>query len=144
MITYQTVLNDLIARFGDKVLLTPEDIAPIIARSPAVQANLRYQERFPIPVKKDGRRVYVSIYHLAEYIATGNVLLEKKPEPVEPVIKVKPKTNKGVDDKSWQFALMNISQFTYELAKAVEYEELQIELEHKEPTKRSKAERGII
>lgn len=146
MITYQTVLDDLKARFGEKVLLTPQDIAPVISRSPEVQANMRYHQQFPIPVKKDpnGRRVFVSIYHLAEYIATGNVLLEKNSEPVEPAVKVKPKTNKGVDDKSWQFALMNVSQFTYELAKAVEYEELQLLLPQQEKSRKSKAERGMI
>lgn len=70
---HSIVLNDLKEKFGDQVLLSPSDIAPIIASSPKVQANLRSQGRFPIPVQKMGAKVGVSIYHLAEYLETGKV-----------------------------------------------------------------------
>ena len=70
---HSIVLNDLKEKFGDQVLLSPSDIAPIIASSPKVQANLRSQGRFPIPVQKKGAKVGVSIYHLAEYLETGKV-----------------------------------------------------------------------
>lgn len=144
---YQTVLNDLTARFGADVMLTPEQIAPIIASSPAVQANLRSQGRFPIPVRKIGNKVVVSIYHLAEFIANGDVVIEKpQPEPTKPTAKATPKTrsNTVVIDKGWMTALQDIAEFQFKLVRAVEYEVLQLELEHKEPVKKSKAERGMI
>lgn len=144
---YQTVLNDLTARFGADVMLTPEQIAPIIASSPAVQANLRSQGRFPIPVRKIGNKVVVSIYHLAEFIANGDVVMEKpQPEPAKPTPKAttRTKSNTVVIDKSWMTALQDIAEFQFKLVRAVEYEVLQLELEHKEPVKKSKAERGMI
>ena len=70
---HSIVLSDLKEKFGDQVMLSPSDIAPIIASSPKVQANLRSQGRFPIPVQKMGAKVGVSIYHLAEYLETGKV-----------------------------------------------------------------------
>lgn len=88
---YETVLVDLKQRFGDKVLLSPHDLAPVIASSPAVQANLRSQNRFPMPVRKIGKKVGVSIYHLAEYLSTGDVKVAppkadlRPPEPSKPV-----------------------------------------------------------
>lgn len=144
---YQTILNDLTARFGANVLLTPEQIAPIIASSPAVQANLRSQGRFPIPIRRVGSKVVVSIYHLAEFIANGDVVVDSfQPEPVKRTIKATPKSksNTVVIDKSWMTALQDIEEFHFKLVRAVEYEVLQLELEHKEPVKKSKAERGII
>lgn len=70
---HSIVLSDLKEKFGDQVMLSPSDIAPIIASSPKVQANLRSQGRFPIPVQKMGAKVGVSIYHLAEYLETGKI-----------------------------------------------------------------------
>lgn len=70
---HSIVLNDLKEKFGNQVMLSPSDIAPIIASSPKVQANLRSQGRFPIPVQKMGAKVGISIYHLAEYLETGKV-----------------------------------------------------------------------
>ena len=83
MSLYDHCLADLKARFGpDAFLLTPQQIAPIIKRTAEVQANQRATDKknegtgkrklFPLPVKKEGRGVYVSIYHLAEWIATGD------------------------------------------------------------------------
>lgn len=144
---YQTVLNDLTARFGADVMLTPEQIAPIIASSPAVQANLRSQGRFPIPVRRIGNKVVVSIYHLAEFIANGDVVIEKpQPEPAKPAARATPKakSNTVVIDKSWMTALEDIAEFQFKFVRAVQYEVLQLELEHREPVKKSKAERGMI
>lgn len=66
---FRVILEDLKAQFGAKVLLTPEDIADIIGVSVGQQANLRSEGRFPIPYKKDGGRVKISIYDLAKYLA---------------------------------------------------------------------------
>ena len=89
----------------------------------------------------------VSIYHLAEFIANGDVVVDSfQPEPVKRTIKATPKSksNTVVIDKSWMTALQDIEEFHFKLVRAVEYEVLQLELEHKEPVKKSKAERGII
>ena len=66
---FRVILEDLKAQFGAKVLLTPEDIADIIGVSVGQQANLRSEGRFPIPYKKDGGRVKISIYDLAKYLS---------------------------------------------------------------------------
>jgi hypothetical protein len=66
----EIILADLRRIFGDKVLLSPEDIAEIIGISVGQQANLRSDERFPIPYdKEDTGRIKISIYALAEYLA---------------------------------------------------------------------------
>lgn len=67
---FDVVLRDLQGRFGAKVLLSPEDIADIINTSVGQQANLRSEDRFPIPYEKeDLGRIKISIYDLAKYIA---------------------------------------------------------------------------
>jgi len=87
----------------------------------------------------------VSIYHLAEFIANGDVVIEKPQAlPVKQAVKPKAKTQSIVIDKGWMTALEDIAEFQFKLVKAVEYEVLQIELDEKEPVKKSKAERGII
>lgn len=66
----EIILADLRRIFGNKVLLSPEDIEEIIDTSVGQQANLRSEGRFPIPWDKDGfGRVKISIYDLAQYIA---------------------------------------------------------------------------
>lgn len=61
------ILAELQAEFGKKKLLTPQDIAPHIARSPQAQANLRCRGRFPLAKKVQGR-IVISIYDLADFL----------------------------------------------------------------------------
>jgi hypothetical protein len=65
----ELILADLRRIFGNKVLLTPEDIAEIIGISVGQQANLRSEDRFPIPYDDETGRIKISIYALAEYLA---------------------------------------------------------------------------
>jgi len=110
-----TILEDLKGRFGEKVILTPEDIAPIIATSPAVQANLRSQGRFPIPVKKMGKKVGVTIYHLAEFLATGDVAVEVvKPDTRQST------TQRIIKNRDWLVAFQAQNQFCFELHTRIE------------------------
>lgn len=67
--TYADALADLKADFGKKKVLTPEDIAPYIGKSPAAQAALRSRKAFPIPSKELGGRIVISIYDLARFIS---------------------------------------------------------------------------
>lgn len=121
-----TVLADLKSRFGDKVLLSPEDIAPLIASSPAVQANMRSQGRFPIPVKKVGRKIGVSIYHLAEYLAKGEVKTEV--QLIEEYNFVPNVNNVKKGNRDWLLAFQQQNNFVNNLFICVEKEILEIEL----------------
>lgn len=118
---YETVLADLKQRFGDKVLLSPKDIAPVIAKSPEVQANLRLQKRFPIPIKKIGRSVGVSIYHLAEYLATGDVKVEPPKVDTSPFKPSQPvRVASRTRSREWLHAFQTQIQFQFELLKEIE------------------------
>lgn len=66
---FATILGDLRQRYGDKILLTPEDLEGVLGISRGQQANLRSQGRFPLPTRKVGGRICVSIYDLAKYLA---------------------------------------------------------------------------
>lgn len=60
--------------FGEKTLLSPEDIAPHIRRTPKAQANLRSLGVFPIPLTYVSGKPYVTIYALAAWLAgTSNM-----------------------------------------------------------------------
>lgn len=69
MMEYDEVLADLKLHFGAKKLLSPEDIADVIGRTPSAQAILRSRGDFPIPHAKLGGKIVISIYDLAKYIA---------------------------------------------------------------------------
>lgn len=60
--------------FGEKTLLSPEDLAPHIRRTPKAQANLRSLGVFPIPLTYISGKPYVTIYALAAWLAgTANM-----------------------------------------------------------------------
>lgn len=61
------ILAELQAEFGKKKHLTPQDIAPHIARSPQAQANLRCRGRFPLAKKVQGR-IVILIHDLADFL----------------------------------------------------------------------------
>lgn len=79
MATYAEVLTDLKTEFGKKIFLSPEDIAPLIDRTPAAQAAMRTRDNFPITYTKLGGAIVIKIYDLAKYIAEDTE--EVKPEP---------------------------------------------------------------
>src|SRR5690606_8728598 len=84
------------------------------------------QGRFPIPVKKIGRRIGVSIYHLAEYLANGEVKTEVK--PIEEYNFIPNKNNVKKGNKDWLLAFQEQNIFTHNLFVCVEKELLEIEL----------------
>ena len=67
--TRDEILADLKEQYGRQLVLSPSDIALAIWRSPKAQANTRSRGVFPIPVKRAGGKVVVSIYDLADYLA---------------------------------------------------------------------------
>lgn len=134
---YETVLTDLKKQFGDKVLLSPGDIAPIIDASPAVQANLRSQKRFPIPVKKMGKKVGVSIYHLAEYLSTGDVKVAPPKADLSPPAPSKPvRVASRTRSREWLNAFQMQIQFQFELLKKLEVIFLDKRTPRNEPKKK--------
>jgi hypothetical protein len=124
---YEEILVDLKKSFGPKVILTPEDIAPLIASSPAVQANMRASGRFPIPVRKIGKKIGITIYHLAEYLANGTVATQvHKPTPfVLPVaskVAIKFKSPIRKRETDWLLAMQIQVNFHAELVVHVKKE----------------------
>ncbi|MDD4978496.1 MAG: hypothetical protein PHI29_07680 [Gallionella sp.] len=75
----ENILRDLKERTAGKTLLTAEDLAPIIHRSPQAQANLRNTGTFPLPIRKVGRVPMVSVYDLADWLA-GECVQGLKPK----------------------------------------------------------------
>ncbi len=63
------ILDDLKSRYGDRVLLSPSDLAVLLGISEGQQANLRSAGKFPMPTRKVGAAVRVSIYDLAKYLS---------------------------------------------------------------------------
>lgn len=93
--SYEAILAELKAEFGKKVLLSPDDIAPWIAKSRDAQQALRKRGTFPIPTTKMGGRIVIKIYDLAKWLSTT---------PEETVV-VYPPTKKPVkQDKPSPFA----------------------------------------
>ena len=105
---YEIVLQDLQKRFPGTFLLTPEQVAEVIRTDVKTQANMRSKGTFPIPVKKVGAKVYVSIYDLAAFIANDNQLYIVKNTPLPKSTKAPPATKsklakKTKDNEWWTF-----------------------------------------
>lgn len=97
------MLNDLRGKFGDKVLLSPQDISEIIGMSVGEQANKRSADDFPIPWSKDSGRIKVTIYHLADYIANhGKIQVKQQMTKIpEKLTRIQKKATKGHLEKEW-------------------------------------------
>lgn len=98
------ILAELQAEFGKKKLLTPQDIAPYIARSPQAQANLRCRGRFPLAKKVQGR-IVISIYDLADFLAdpeSFNSEAGPAGPPTAPPASPRPKASKADTNKAFR------------------------------------------
>jgi hypothetical protein len=100
---FDIVLNDLRGKFGDKVLLSPQDISDIIGMSVGEQANKRSANDFPIPWSKDSGRIKVTIYHLADYIANhGKTQVKQQIAKIpDRLTRTQKKATKGHLEKEW-------------------------------------------
>ncbi len=90
--SYSDALADLKACFGPQKLLTMADIAPHIGKSRGAQTKLKRRGRFPMPVKKVGNTLCVSIYDLAHLIGDE---AEEPPAPHPVKISATAKTPKA-------------------------------------------------
>lgn len=120
---YDKILEDLQKTFGDRKFLSPADIAPIIYTSTQTQANMRSKGIFPLPTFKQGKKVGITIYALADWLAINSQLPTKSspkqgtsskiiatPRPV--------KIKKGKND--WIIAFRENLEFNQNLATHLE------------------------
>jgi hypothetical protein len=109
MHTYEAVLADLKVRFSGQILLSPADLAPLIMVSAQGQANLRHAGTFPMPVRKVGRRVGVSIYDVAHFLTSDSSAPQKPISPpstaTKPVANVTPGKRRRKGQHDWMLAL---------------------------------------
>jgi predicted DNA-binding transcriptional regulator AlpA len=92
--SYDEALADLKEQFGSEKLLDTDEVAAAIGRSREALAMMRLRKQFP-QSKKIGRRVVVSIYDLAKFIAQPAdevmpVPSQKKPSKVSAPSAAKP------------------------------------------------------
>lgn len=119
------------------MLLSPEEVAPIIAVNPAVQANLRSQGRFPIPIRKVGKKIGISIYHLAEFIANGSVSVTEIPATSTSINPARVVKTTG-RSRDWLRAFEMQVQYQRDLAIAIKYEQFQSSTKIKKDQKAKK------
>ena len=113
------------------------DVAPIIAKSPAVQANLRSQGRFPIPIHKGmDKSVGITIYHLAEYLATGHVAVKSPKIDISPLPEKLQKGRASARSREWlsfyQQDYLAQYDFQHQLANCIQHIWMQEDLAEKE------------
>ncbi len=112
---FELIFNDIKERFPNKIILSPEDIAPLICINKQVQADMRHRGTFPIPIKKIGKKVGISIYDLAEYLSNDN----KKEDVI--VIKKEKIKKERIDNikynvpKNWHIGFKQQSNYLNEL-----------------------------
>ncbi len=97
------ILSDLRGRYGDKVLLSPDDLVSVLGVSVGQQANLRSSGRFPVATTKIGHLVRVSIYDLAKFLSGEcvNVVKKTKIDDKASLNRAQKKAIKGHLEKDW-------------------------------------------
>lgn len=83
----ETVLKDLRGQFGKKSVLYADEIAELLGKSEQALANIKHRGGLPFPVKKIGGRLAVSLYDVADWLASEpseTASPEAKPAPGSP------------------------------------------------------------
>lgn len=70
-----------------KLVMTPKQLADEIPVSVNQQYEKRKKKTFPIPHKNIGRNVYYSIFHIADFLLTGEVSKAEVKTEQKPVLK---------------------------------------------------------
>ena len=71
------IVADLRETFGKgRMVLFPEEVAQVIGLSPKAINNLRHRKKFPFTPKRIGNKIGISIYELAEWLASGSPELD--------------------------------------------------------------------
>lgn len=84
---HHDIVQYLKTKTKGKLVMTPAQLADEIPVSVKQQSKLREDENFPIPHKKIGRNVYYSIFHIADFLLTGEVSKAEEKTKQKPVVK---------------------------------------------------------
>ena len=119
---FEIILEDLKRKFGDKAILSPKELAPILHTSESAQSNMRAAGTFPLPVVKQGAKIGVSVYVLAKWLADGDIpACAKKSEPVAPALpqaKLSVRSKRGAND--WLVAMELGVEYQSELIREIQ------------------------
>lgn len=119
---FEIILEDLKRKFGDKAILSPKELAPILHTSESAQSNMRAAGTFPLPVMKQGAKIGVSVYVLAKWLADGDVpACAKKNDPVPtllPQAKLSVRSKRGAND--WLVAMELGVEYQSELIREIQ------------------------
>ena len=67
----QALVDYLRSKIGGALVMTSEELAFEIRVPAKQQSKLRKEARFPIPYQQTGRKVYYSVYAVADYLLDG-------------------------------------------------------------------------
>lgn len=118
------ILQDLQKKFGEKAVLSPKELAPILHTSESAQSNMRAAGTFPLPVVKQGSKIGVSIWVLADWLANGDVPAcqkqkQKNEEPQGlPQAKLSVRSKRGAND--WLVAMELGVEYQSELIREIQ------------------------
>jgi hypothetical protein len=132
---YEKILADLKAQFPNRLTLTADEVARALNKSKQALASMRHRGTLPLQVMKIGNRTAVSIYQLAEFLATGNVTPPPPPPQTasslvkKAAISKQERRRRGQND--WMIAFQTATHF--QQCVLIALEKLQIE-EALEPT----------
>lgn len=103
------------AKAKGKLVMTPKQLSEEIPVSVKQQSKKREEKTFPIPHKNIGRNVYYSIFHIADFLLTGQVSKAEEKTEQKPVIK-KEKTRATTTNLSHLFLLKSFATHMQEEA----------------------------
>lgn len=119
---FEIILEDLKRKFGDKAILSPKELAPILNTSESAQSNMRAAGTFPLRVVKLGTKIGVPIYELAKWLAGGDIPAStKKIEPevsTLPQAKLSVRSKRGAND--WLVAMELSVEYQSELIQEIQ------------------------
>lgn len=107
---HKEITDYLKTKTNGKLVLTPEQLEFEIGVSAKQQSKLRKENKFPIPYKNIGRNVFYSIFHVADFLLTGEVSsYEPKEEQIINKSKIKPQQSSSQQDFSHLFLLKSFA-----------------------------------
>lgn len=149
----QALVEYLRSKIGGALVMTSEELAFEIRVPAKQQSKLRKEARFPIPYQQTGRKVYYSVYAVADYLLDG-VTMNFDRTALPAVVPIKVTTDKQQsrnlrsqpEDMSQLFMLRNLmvglekqksnidflhDHFTHYIRSGTLAEKLELELKEK-------------
>ena len=74
----QEILQDVKNAVGGRLVVTPAELEAIMGIPVGHQANMRSENRFPIPDQKTGRKVHYSVHAVAKHLAGRATAIAKE------------------------------------------------------------------